>query len=66
MAAEHKGNMGRFLMFLFIVMSNPMGTFPSSKIGKAIIELHFYRTRDEDNFSLATAFCDRKNPRQTQ
>ena len=43
-----------------------MGTFPSSKIDKELIELHFYRTRNEDNFSQATAFCDQKNSRQTQ
>ena len=56
--------MGRFFTFLmFFVISTQMGTFPSSKVDKAMIELQFYRTRNENNFSQATTFCDQKNSR---
>ena len=31
-----------------------------------MIKLHFNQTRNEDNFILATAFCDRSISRQTK
>jgi len=43
-----------------------MATFPSLKMEKAMIKLHFHRTRNENNFILATAFCDQKYARQAQ
>ena len=43
-----------------------MATFPSLKMEKAMIKLHFHRTRNENNFILATAFCDQNNSRQAQ
>ena len=38
----------------------------SSSCKKAKIKLHLRRTRNEDNFILATAFSDQNNSRQTQ
>ena len=64
MAENIKDIWGRFFTFLmFFVISTQMGTFPSSKVDKAMIELQFYRTRNENNFSQATTFCDQKNSR---
>ena len=70
MAAEHKGNMGE--IFYFPVFGNFYSNchFPQLKnyikIKKAMTKLHFHRTRNEDNFILATAFCDQNNSRQAQ
>ena len=43
-----------------------MATFPSLKIKKAMIKLHFHRTRNDDNFILATALREQNNSRQAQ
>ena len=52
--------------FLFFVIFIQMATFPSLKIKKAVIKLHFHRTRNDDNFILATALCEQNNSRQAQ
>ena len=70
----------KIFTFLLSVIFNQMDTFPSLEIEKktttttkwnkqtttTMIKLHFNRTRNEDNFILATAFCDRSITRQTK
>ena len=49
----------QFQTFLIFVVVAQIATFPSFKIDKAMFELHFYRTKNEGNIILATAFFDR-------
>ena len=64
MAAEHIGNMAEIFYFPVFRNFHSNGHFPSLKIKKAMIKLHFHRTRNEDNSILATAFCDQNTSRK--